>query len=384
MPKYNKYNFIIKNSLGGVAIYNYHLSKRLNNSKLIAVTYPKSNPLNLSKLLVSGFSEVKWDWKNKLSVNTKAVGKKCIPVGVMVANDLPELITYCQLKLSTPLVYILHGDYDFYYELALKFSPVIDKFFCVSQRIETKLLSSLPQRKNDIHLLYAPLVEEVFPRDFDSLPVQPKIVFVGRDTESKGFSTLFDLDNELRKRKINARWKLCCPSFSPKNLDKINAKPNFDYFIGLSPKEIKEIHKTCQFIILPSKAEGMPLSIVEGMEMGLVPIASNLPTLRELISENEGYLCKDDSDYIDAIESYFSDKPSYIQKSKNSQRKVLSCFNFKKNQSIFLEIVNSIETKASKDHHLIKIGSGLDKMIFPPVLVYFIRFFKSKLKWKKP
>ena len=63
-------------------------------------------------------------------------------------------------------------------------------------------------------------------------------------------------------------------------------------FIGYQPKiKIIEIYKICHFIVLPSKAEGFPKVISEGMNFGCVPIVSNISAIGQYIKHKKnGFL----------------------------------------------------------------------------------------------
>jgi len=63
-------------------------------------------------------------------------------------------------------------------------------------------------------------------------------------------------------------------------------------FIGYQPKDkIIEIYKICHFIVLPSKAEGFPKVISEGMNFGCIPIVSDISAIGQYIKHKEnGFL----------------------------------------------------------------------------------------------
>ena len=63
---------------------------------------------------------------------------------LVIAHDWLELGMMSNLGLQNPLILFLHGDYDYYYQLAQQHEPAIDQFICVAQNIETNLISLLP------------------------------------------------------------------------------------------------------------------------------------------------------------------------------------------------------------------------------------------------
>jgi glycosyltransferase involved in cell wall biosynthesis len=54
--------------------------------------------------------------------------------------------------------------------------------------------------------------------------------------------------------------------------------------------ELNKIYDEHTFIISPSHSEGMPNVLLEGMSRGLVPIATNVGAVEELITRSNGFL----------------------------------------------------------------------------------------------
>jgi glycosyltransferase involved in cell wall biosynthesis len=63
-------------------------------------------------------------------------------------------------------------------------------------------------------------------------------------------------------------------------------------FHGFLPKDkIQEIYKKAHFILLPSKSEGFPKVIGEGMNFGCIPIVSDISCIGDYVKHKEnGYL----------------------------------------------------------------------------------------------
>jgi glycosyltransferase involved in cell wall biosynthesis len=321
-----------------------------------------------------------WKTSHNLYENIRRLGMRCSGKGAFIASNVPELITYVAQKRTRPLAFILHGDYSFYYKTADYFSGVIDKYFCVSTSIFEQLKEALPHRQKDIHLLFAPVIEkgggdsEEKPRTRDC-----NILFVGRDTKEKGFNRLFEIDKSLQARNLEIKWEICCPTFSEESLNRLKRRINFSYHRGLYPNQIKKLQENCSLIILPSGYEGMPLSIVEGMGSGLVPILSDLPTLHELVSENEGFLCNTIEDYVNAIDKCFNNPSLYERLSKNARKKVEEKFSLEKNSEYFMETLSSIGVNIKKEYPSLKpYCSRLDKLWIPNWFVKTLRKQRQK------
>jgi len=59
----------------------------------------------------------------------------------------------------------------------------------------------------------------------------------------------------------------------------------------LSRKEVFEVYRKCQFLLLPSTAsEGFPKVIAEGMNFGCIPIISNVSSITQYVNEENGFV----------------------------------------------------------------------------------------------
>lgn len=59
----------------------------------------------------------------------------------------------------------------------------------------------------------------------------------------------------------------------------------------LSRKEVFEVYRKCQFLLLPSTAsEGFPKVIAEGMNFGCIPIISNVSSITQYVNEESGFV----------------------------------------------------------------------------------------------
>ena len=75
--------------------------------------------------------------------------------GVYVAGDLLDLATASIHDFGRTVIYMLHGDVDYYYDLAAKHDAVVHAFIGYSRRMYEQLLARLPHRAATIfHLPY--------------------------------------------------------------------------------------------------------------------------------------------------------------------------------------------------------------------------------------
>ena len=73
--------------------------------------------------------------------------------GVLVCNDALELMMATLVDPGQTVIQILHGDYDYYYDLATLHEPLVHAFVAYSRRVYDNLLERLPQRRETIFWL---------------------------------------------------------------------------------------------------------------------------------------------------------------------------------------------------------------------------------------
>ncbi len=204
---------------------------------------------------------------------------------VIIVHDWLELGMVSNLGLKNKVIQFLHGDYQYYYDLAIKHSSIIDSYICVSDSISKKLKMNLNNEK--IFYLRFP-VKNVRPTNISN--DISSIVFIGRGEIAKGYHLLPEIA-KLINQKLKVRWEIFgdildeCkniewPSFidvkfhgNYNNEQLLDIIPNYDYFIS------------------PSQAEGMPVSLIESMKAGLIPIVNDIEGgIQELVvNDHTGY-----------------------------------------------------------------------------------------------
>ena len=211
------------------------------------------------------------------------------PDVLIVAHDWIELGMMSCLGLQNLVIFFVHGDYSYYYQLAEKHEKVIDMFIPVANNIAIKLKNILPYRTADISYLRFP-VPEVFYND--GAKKNGNIIFVGRCETEKGYHLLPIIAKRIVDKGINIQWHIAGNEDEHSN-DAILWDERIKVsFLGNIPNiELLKLLHGMQVIILPSIAEGMPVSLIEAMKAGVIPVVNDIPGgIQELIVNNEtGY-----------------------------------------------------------------------------------------------
>lgn len=116
-----------------------------------------------------------------------------------------------------------------------------------------------------------------------NLPVNSKFLFVGRYERRKGIEELTKIVSLLPEIEISFVGSIP-PS---KKIKRDNVK-----YLG-EVKDVLELNKIYDehtFIVCPSHSEGLPNVLLEGMSRGLIPIATRVGAVEELVKEKYGFL----------------------------------------------------------------------------------------------
>jgi glycosyltransferase involved in cell wall biosynthesis len=293
---------------------------------------------------------------------------------VIVAHDWIELGMISNLGLNNPVIHVLHGDYDYYFQLAQRHEAWIDSFICVSSSIAEELKRRIPERINDIHFIRFPVPEIIGVR---VNTINLELVFAGRCEESKGYHLLPLIDAELQKKKIHANWHIAGPGSDQLWAQQQWNKSRVHFYGNLSPKELTALLLKATAFVLPSIAEGMPLTVVEAMKAGAIPVVNDLKGgLQELVTNNvTGYLVPNNDPLIfaESIAAITADAERSKQISDASVSFAQIHFdpieNTRLNEYCFIQTATHMRKKIVKK----TTGSRLDQPYFPNIIVSILR-----------
>lgn len=292
---------------------------------------------------------------------------------IIIANDWLELGMVSHLGLKNPVVLILHGDYDYYYHLAVKHAVNIDIFICIASNIEKKLKAIIPSRKDDIFYRRFPVREPVHKRIFSGIK---KLLFVGRCEKAKGFDLLPLIEQELQHASCMVSWSIIGVGSA---IEQVQWPPGSQvHFLGeVTNDEVLKILPEHDLILLPSLAEGMPVSIIEAMKAGVIPIVNDLPGgIQELVQNNvTGYKIEQNKPevYAAVITDLFNNPGLAQQLGMNCMSRASAMFNPADNAFAFEMLFKQAEKQNKRKKKLKIYGSRLDEPWIPNILVSQIR-----------
>ncbi len=198
--------------------------------------------------------------------------------GVYVANDLLDLATASVHDFGRAVIQMIHGDADYYYDLAAKHQSVVHAYIVCSRHMHERLLERLPHRADTIfYLPYGIPLPEYAPRTPRVGPL--RLVYAGRLDRQKGIFDLPEIDRALTAQGVDVEWTI---AGSGPDGDELAARWAFNATVDwrgpLSNAEVLALYGTQDIFVFPTVSEGFPLALVEAMAAGCVPVVSNIPS----------------------------------------------------------------------------------------------------------
>ena len=158
------------------------------------------------------------------------------------------------------------------------------------------------------------------------------ILYLGRIEPNKGMDYLYDALKEWKKENVDFTLHFAgVEQGSNGYIEKYQRllDRNFVYEGLVSGGKKDELLKKCQIFILPSLYEGLPISLLECMSFGLVPIVTNVGSIGEYVKDREnGLIIKvnDTNSIIDALKSLSQDVDLLQRLSKAAQQTIFTQF----------------------------------------------------------
>jgi glycosyltransferase involved in cell wall biosynthesis len=298
---------------------------------------------------------------------------------VLACHDWTELAMVSQLGLSYPVVYFLHGDYEYYYETALKNQGAVSFFVAPTLSIYKRLLNLMPQRKADIVQLFYPIYTKDKPF-IDSDKISCAYYVANLTDDNKNFQAIPIIDKILVDRGIHINWNIAGAGLNQDEFIKCwdyYQPDRIKYFGYLNQKDLSNYIQSSNIFILPSKVEGLPISLIESMKSGLVPIVNawNDSVFEYVQNEKNGFLIKDLNLHLFAEKLILLHNDMNLLKQMRENAKTsTSSKNDVETSILSIENIFFVSSDKAKNRSRKKIyGSRLDHPLIPNQITKMIR-----------
>jgi colanic acid/amylovoran biosynthesis glycosyltransferase len=190
-----------------------------------------------------------------------------------------------------------------------------------------------------------------------SHPIQPqirqkahKLLYSGRLAVEKGLPVLFESLSLLVERKYQFELTLLGDGDDRNMLELLGQKLNIEkrlVFVGfVDQTQVREYLEKSDIFILPSLAEGVPISLMEAMFFGVPVIGTSVGGVSELIeSGNTGIIVPPAApiELANAIARYIDDVELRKHVSKLGREKILTDFNLDKQLDELISLFSKCE-----------------------------------------
>ena len=298
--------------------------------------------------------------------------------GVYVAGDLLDLAVASTRDFGKAVVYMLHGDTEYYYDLAVKHEPIVHAFIAYSRRMYDELVARLPHRRSTIfHLPYGiPL--PVAGRQ--AAPGPLRVVYAGRfEQQQKGVFDLPEIDRALKARGIDVAWTVAGAGPDEAALKARWAfNPNVRWLGQLSTPELIAQYIAQDVFVLPTRHEGFPVALLEAMAAGVPPVVSDIASgIPEIVAADNGVRVPvgDVAAYANAIASLAANRDRLESLSAAARRDVAARFDIRDRAADYQELYarwRDLYQPMTPGRHL-QYGSRLDNPWIPNPVVRLVR-----------
>lgn len=379
-----KVTHVIVNNMGGITsliknLIQYRGSGALEQELFVLNIKGNNNTKadfsELSNCSIRYFSlDPKENWYQTYKRMAKCVGNND---GIIVSNDVFDLIMASRFNLNKKIVQIVHDVYNF--RLSFQFEQYIDAFICHSEFIYDLLCQFFPQRRKDIHLRYYGIPLADVDRKSRLHGNVLKLVFLGRHDKAKGVYDLYEINNILKEKGVQVNWTILGKGPETEELQQQWSLESNVKFETPTNKFLYQIIREQDVFVFPTKFEGFPVALVEAMSLGCVPVVSNLPGgIREIVTNQTGCRCELDNvaAFADAITNLHTNRNELEEKSLNGFLISRSRHNASIQMSAYQEIFNEVVKSSQPPRHhgrKVTIGSRLDKRWIPNYVTKLLR-----------
>ena len=156
------------------------------------------------------------------------------------------------------------------------------------------------------------------------------LLYLGRIEKNKGIDYIIEACQILRSEGVQYTLHVAGKEQEP-YLQMIEAKlgDSFIYEGIVSGQEKDDLLKLCDVFVLPSFYEGLPVSLIECMSFGMIPICTNVGSISSVVEHDEnGYLVPlfDSYSIAEAIKEIYYDNMKSEELSANAKQMIFDNF----------------------------------------------------------
>lgn len=285
-----------ENCIGGVQSFYYNILSHdldeLFEKKLILVDHEwNNNPKRHSSSMIN--DEIVFTVPgNEPILKTASRLQKLVnnKPGVVILNFETEMATLnIYRKRNKAYIAVCHD--AFFIPLIEKYSFLWDAVIAHNPFYFEDLQNRLPQRRQDIYYLpYGIKLPQTKRSSNRNRKLQ--LIYIARLQKKKGLFDIPLINAALEAMGIGVEWTIAGDG-PEKNalIEQCKAKANFNFIVPANTEEMYSLIAKHDIFILPSYLDGMPVSLMETMGSGLVPVLSEFNEgISKIITPDLGFI----------------------------------------------------------------------------------------------
>jgi glycosyltransferase involved in cell wall biosynthesis len=381
-----KITYCLVNNMGGITtmlqnVVSYGGSISLEQEAVL-LNIKENEAAPIEGTFCKGVTSTQFSFSNK--ENWYHVFKKLAAVagkspGVLIANDVYEMLMLSYYNIPKQVVQIVHDGYNV--KLAVLYGDVVDVFICHSYFFYETMCQLFPDRKEDIHFIPYGVPVSGYKRTQGNTDAPLNLFFLGRHTKLKGIFDLFEIEKQLSVEGIPTNWLILGRGPETAALKKQwEHKTNVSFSSPPANDGVLQAIATNDVLVFPTRFEGFPVALAEAMSVGCVPVASNLPGgLREVVKDGEnGFLCDADDTkaFAAKIKWLHYNRQQLELMSYNASSLIADKFNVEQQSPKYQQLFAATAASKKKPrHHSVKkkLGSRLDQPWLPAFVTKIMR-----------
>jgi len=159
----------------------------------------------------------------------------------------------------------------------------IDIAIAVGKTLDTDHIQKKLRRKADV-VLAAGVDDRVFFIESGVIKIYD-FIYVGSFIHRKGTDILIGAIKEVSRQFPETKFCVAGSGAYLSELKVLSEKCHLDIYIDQKQEQLRSLYNKSRFNLLPSRNEGFPLSVVEGFFCGIPIVGSDIPQLKEQVSE---------------------------------------------------------------------------------------------------
>ena len=168
--------------------------------------------------------------------------------------------------------------------------------------------------------------------------------YIGRIEPNKGMTELLEAMKRCREEGMQVKVRFACKEeregeFLPKYQEILG--DSFEYCGLVSGQKKEEFIKSLDAFVMPTYFEGLPMSLLETMAYGVVPVVTNVGSIGTVVREGENGIfvkVRDVDSIVEAIRRLDTDRELLASLSENARKTIKENFSAAK----YVEKLNSI------------------------------------------